>query len=69
MKDTKLNEKASKVVEKLNKMKDILYSRTDDDKIKYFEYLSGLAVQLEDLESDLISDLEDVPLVNLKKKK
>lgn len=68
MNDKKLNEKVFKVVDKLNKLKEVLKSMKDEDKLKYIEYLNSLVIQLEDFESEIVSYLEDVPLVNLKKR-
>jgi hypothetical protein len=68
MNDKKLNEKVFKVVDKLNKLKEVLKSMQDEDKLKYIEYLNSLVIQLEDFESEIVSYLEDVPLVNLKKR-
>lgn len=68
MNDKKLNEKVFKVVDKLNKLKEVLKSMQDEDKLKYIEYLNSLVIQLEDFESEIVSYLEDVPLVNIKKR-
>jgi len=68
MNDKKLNEKVFKVVDKLNKLKEVLKSMQDEDKLKYIEYLNSLVIQLEDFESEIVSYLEDVPLVDLKKR-
>lgn len=68
MNDKKLNEKVFKVVDKLNKLKEVLKSMQDEDKLKYVEYLNSLVIQLEDFESEIVSYLEDVPLVNIKKR-